>query len=156
GRIDGRIEHFPAPPSSSPEPAFEMVFPKSPDVFDAIPSDLPVGPVTPRPAAVQPSHPHHDPGWGEWVGSQLFFVACGFIFALLALIIAPSASVVAVRAIDSEPLRCLIVGVVGAALLGIANAVNVALVHTIIWIPAFLIIAGVSAALSIYASVLGV
>jgi hypothetical protein len=62
----------------------------------------------------------------------------------------------AVAAIDSEPARAAVVGFVGLALLGFLNALNGALLGTVIWIPFGTVVALTSTLTFLYGGLLGV
>jgi hypothetical protein len=100
--------------------------------------------------------PRRGRGYEEWVGAQVLFVLAGMLAALLALAVAPRASTMALRAINTEPARCLALGTAGAIGLTLLNGVNSALFATIIWIPAGLLVALATALVFLYGGLLGI
>jgi len=123
--------------AASPEP------PATPEPRDA--------PEAPRPLPLR-----HGPGFGEWVAAQVFVVLFGLLFALLALTLAPRATTLAAAILDSEPIRCLVVGAMGLAGLGVLNVVNGLLFYTVIWIPAGMVLAVLSGLVVVFSTLLGV
>src|SRR5205085_5560750 len=100
---------------------------------------------TPPLAAVQPTPPpeRHEirrpllpailtPGSDEWMRAQIAMIICGLLAALLALIVAPRASTMTIAAIDSEPARCLVLGIFGLGALALINVINAELNATVI------------------------
>ena len=107
-----------------------------------------------RNARANPSHPRR--GFGDRVGAQVFMVLCGLVSTLLAMVLAPRATRLAISAIDSEPVRCLVVGAVGLAAMGALNTINTWLFATVVWIPIGLIIAVASAGIFFLSGLLGI
>ncbi len=94
---------------------------------------------------------HHD-----WLMALLFLVLAGCVASLLALVVAPRASMMAVAAIESEPARCLIVGFLGMLGLTLIGAVNEELNRTIVWAPVGVLVELASGLLSLYSLLLGI
>ncbi len=122
--------------------------------------DLPPAPDEPAEGADVPSIPSvarvFHTNERDWLTAQVFFVIIGSLFALLFLVVAPRASTLAVAAIDYEPLRCFILGIVGLGALAVVGWVNQILFSTVIWAPFGILISMMSGMVFIFSIVVGI
>jgi hypothetical protein len=123
-------------------------------------AELPPAPEEPAEAADAPSipsvaHVFHT-SERDWLAAQVFFVIIGSLFALLFLVVAPRASTLAVAAIDYEPLRCFILGIVGLGALAVVGWMNEILFSTVIWAPFGILVSMMSGVVFIFSIVVGI
>lgn len=143
--VKGHVDKFEAPlPPGSPELS-DSAAPEAP----APPAEIDDSP----PASI--AHVFHVSRRG-WLEAQIFFIVMGLLLTLFVLVVAPRASTLAVAAIDAEPLRCLILGLVGMWGLMVINAVNEALFRIVIWAPFGIFIALISGMVFFFSGILGV
>src|SRR6185436_3344309 len=92
----------------------------------------------------------------DWLAAQVFFVIIGMLFALLALVLAPKATSLAVAAIDYEPLRCFVLGIVGLGAMAVVGWVNEILFSTVIWAPFGILVSMITGVIFIFSVVVGI
>ncbi len=144
-KIQGKISRFEAPANEQSATVAEAPAASVPPAEPEAPEQTP-----PPPAR------HHHFTYGNWVEGQLFGIICGLLLTLFVLVVAPRACSMTVAAIDYEPVRCLVVGLLGLAGIALFSAINGFLFYTVVWIPFGIVLFGLELILWIYAWLLGV
>ena len=156
-KVKGHVDKFEAPlPPGSPDPSLA----NEPGVLNAdittrLGTSAEAAPEDDEASPASIAHVFHVSRRG-WLEAQIFFIVIGLLITLFALVVAPRASTLAVAAIDSEPIRCLILGLVGMWGLMVINAVNEALFRISIWAPFGIFIAMLSGVIFIFSAILGI
>ena len=143
---DSKVYYIDDRPNTSPVEIVAPTAPPEPQRLNA--------PTPERPAEAE--HRRPQPGPGDWISAQLFFIIWGLIATMIALVICPRASLMTVATIENEPMRCAAVGTVGLLAIGLFNVLNTVLFGAALWAPFGMLFFFLSMVIFVYSAILGI